>query len=233
MALPGSLRKGKNYIAGARVLRIRYLEFMKQEIFNGDDGLVRAVNSWCTEKVSQHSAKTLFLPTGGTPIPLYKAWEIDNPAFMRGLKLSQLDEVITGPETGVFTRFFKEMLPSLSSQFLDFTKVTEAPDLVILGIGMNGHVAFHEPGYPATLFRGEVVVADEDCDAMKMPRGTKADTFGTGAFNKSKAILLIARGPSKRELMKKLFNDPKADFPAAYLRNHPDFTILMDEAAKP
>jgi glucosamine-6-phosphate deaminase len=116
---------------------------------------------------------------------------------------------------------------------MDFNKVTEAPDLVILGIGMNGHVAFHEPGYPSTLFRGEVIVADEDCDAMKMPRGTKADTFGTGAFLKSKAILLIARGASKKALMQKLFNDPKADFPAAYLREHPDFTILMDEAAKP
>jgi 6-phosphogluconolactonase/glucosamine-6-phosphate isomerase/deaminase len=84
-------------------------------------------------------------------------------------------------------------------------------------------VAFHGPGHPETLFRGEVVVADIDCD----------DTFGTGAFMKSKAILLIARGASKKTLMQSLFNDPKADYPAAYLREHPDFTILMDEAAKP
>jgi glucosamine-6-phosphate deaminase len=206
---------------------------MKSEIFVGDEGLVKAVNSWCSDRVSRYSAKTLFLPTGGTPIPLYKAWQNDPPACLSKLKLSQLDEVITGPETGVFKRFFKDMLPVFSSQFLDFDKVTEAPDLVILGIGMNGHVAFHEPGYPADLFRGEVIVADEDCDAMKMPHGTKADTFGTGAFLKTKAILLLARGASKKALMDKLFNDPKADFPAAYLRNHPDFTILMDEAAKP
>jgi 6-phosphogluconolactonase/glucosamine-6-phosphate isomerase/deaminase len=77
---------------------------------------------------------------------------------------------------------------------------------------MNGHVAFHEPGYPSTLFHGEVIVADEDCDAMKMPRGIKADTFGTGAFLKSKAILLIARGTSKKALMQKLFHDSEGGF---------------------
>jgi glucosamine-6-phosphate deaminase len=206
---------------------------MKKLIFEGDVCLVEAVNSWCADRVKRHSAKTLYLPTGGTPIPLYQAWEKNPPAALKNLRLSQLDEVTTGPETGVFKRFFKDMLPSFSSQFMDFENVTDAPDLVILGIGTNGHVAFHEPGYPADLFRGEVIVADQDCDAMKMPRGTKADTFGTGSFLQSKAILLLARGSSKRELMHKLFHDPKADFPAAYLREHADFTILMDEAADP
>lgn len=206
---------------------------MKAQMFVGDEGLVEAVNEWCENRVAIHSAKTLFLPTGGTPIPIYRAWQNDPPAFLRHLKLCQLDEVVTGPEAGVFKRFFQEMLPRYSAQFLHFEKVTEAPDLVILGIGLNGHVAFHEPGYPADLFRGVVAVADEDCDAMKMPRGTQADTYGTGSFLKSKAILLIARGASKKALMEKMFNDPKADFPAAYLREHSDFTILMDEAARP
>jgi glucosamine-6-phosphate deaminase len=175
----------------------------------------------------------MYLPTGSTPIPLYKAWEAEKPAFLNTLRIGQLDEVITGPETGVFDRFFKESLPSFQKNFVPFAEAKTAPDLVILGIGMNGHVAFHEPGYPADLFRGEVVVADEDCDAMKMPRGTKADTFGTGAFLQSKAVLVLARGASKKSLMDQLFNNPKADFPAAYLRNHKDLTVLMDEAAKP
>ncbi|HXH31944.1 MAG TPA: hypothetical protein VNJ01_14135 [Bacteriovoracaceae bacterium] len=206
---------------------------MNTQIFDGDEGLVQAVNAWVEERANRYTAKTLFLPTGSTPIPLYRSWEHNPPTAVRNLRLCQLDEVITGPETGVFKRFFKEMLPSLSAQFLDFEKVTEAPELVILGIGLNGHVAFHEPGYPADLFRGVVTVADEDCDAMKMPRGTKADTYGTGSFLKSKAILLIARGGSKRNLLKQLLNDPKANFPAAYLREHHDFTILMDLAANP
>jgi 6-phosphogluconolactonase/glucosamine-6-phosphate isomerase/deaminase len=207
---------------------------MQKKVFEGGDaGLVKAVNEWGTQKVSQYNPKTLFLPTGGTPIPLYKAWEQDPPGFLRGLKLSQLDEVITGPETGVFERFFKDSLPTFASQFMNFKEVQGPPDLVILGIGLNGHVAFHEPGYPRNLERGVVVVADEDCDAMKMPHGTKADTYGTGSFMKSKAILLLARGKSKKSLLNTLFNDPNADFPAAYLREHPDFTILMDEDADP
>lgn len=199
----------------------------------GDAGLVQAVNEWCESRKAEYQAKTLALPTGSTPIPLYKAWESQKPAFLKGLALSQLDEVITGPETGVFTRFFKDSLPSFANQFVKFEEAKSVPDLVILGIGMNGHVAFHEPGYPADLFRGVVTVADEDCDAMKMPHGTKADTFGTGCFMQSKAILLLARGKSKKALLKKLFDDPTADFPAAYLRNHRDFTILMDADASP
>jgi 6-phosphogluconolactonase/glucosamine-6-phosphate isomerase/deaminase len=207
---------------------------MQKQIFEGgDQGLVDAVNSWGAKKVSQYNPKTLFLPTGGTPIPLYKAWEQSPPAFLKTLKLSQLDEVITGPETGVFEKFFADSLPTFASQFMNFKEVQGPPDLVILGIGMNGHVAFHEPGYPRTLERGVVVVADEDCDAMKMPHGTKADTFGTGSFLKSKAVLLLARGKSKKALLHRLFNDPKFDVPAAYLREHPDFTILMDQDADP
>ena len=68
---------------------------------------------------------------------------------------------------------------------------------------------------------------------MKMPRGTKADTFGTGCFMQSKAVLLLARGSSKKALLNKLFNDPSADFPATYLRAHRDLTILMDADAQP
>lgn len=200
---------------------------------NGDSGLVEAVNRWCESSKAEYQAKSLALPTGSTPIPLYKSWETEKPAFLQGLRLSQLDEVITGPETGVFARFFKDSLPSFSKQFISFDQATSVPDLVILGIGMNGHVAFHEPGYPADLFRGIVTVADEDCDAMKMPHGTKADTFGTGCFMQSKAVLLLARGKSKKALLQRLFKDASADFPAAYLRDHRDFTILMDEDARP
>jgi glucosamine-6-phosphate deaminase len=207
---------------------------VKAQLFTGgDDGFTQAINRWCESRKAEYGAKSLYLPTGSTPIPLYKAWENEKPAFLQGLALGQLDEVITGPETGVFDRFFKESLPSFAKQFIPFTQAKAAPDLVILGIGMNGHVAFHEPGYPADLFRGVVTVADEDCDAMKMPRGTKADTFGTASFMQSKAILLLARGSSKKSLLDRLFNDPRADFPASYLRTHPDFTILMDESAKP
>ena len=206
---------------------------MKIELFAGDQGLVRAVNQWITNRVDQYQAKSLALPTGGTPVPLYKGWEKDPPACLHGLELSQLDEVVTGPQTGVFEQFFKDSLPSFKNQFRQFNTLTGPFDLVILGIGMNGHVAFHEPGVPREHVRGVVTVADEDCDAMKMPRGTRADTFGTGSFLKSKAILMLARGGSKRELMTKLLNDSTADFPAAYLRNHPDFTILMDADAHP
>ena len=207
---------------------------MKSQIFTGgDDGFVSAINQWCESRKSEYQARSLYLPTGSTPIPLFKSWEKEKPKFLDGLVLGQLDEVITGPETGVFDRFFKEILPSFTKQFVSFADAKTAPDLVILGIGKNGHVAFHEPGYPADLFRGIVTVADEDCDAMKMPHGTKADTFGTASFMQSKAVLLLARGLSKKALLDRLFNDPSADFPATFLRGHKDFTILMDADAKP
>jgi 6-phosphogluconolactonase/glucosamine-6-phosphate isomerase/deaminase len=206
---------------------------MKFLRFSGDDGLVAAVNEWGADRAKKYAAKTLFLPTGGTPVPLYKAWEAQPPAFLKGLQLSQLDEVVSGPLVGVFEKFFADSLPTFSSQFLNFKDVKGPGDLVILGIGQNGHVAFHEPGYPRDWVRGVLTVADEDCDAMKMPHGTKADTFGTGSFIHSKAILLLARGASKKSLLHRMVNDAHADFPAAYLRDHPDFTILVDEAADP
>jgi 6-phosphogluconolactonase/glucosamine-6-phosphate isomerase/deaminase len=186
-------------------------------------------NAWCAEKIAAYQAKRIFLPSGGTPQALYKLWESHHPSFLNGLELTQLDEVITGPKAGCFKSFFKAHLPSYASQFVELEEQEALPDLVVLGIGVNGHVAFHEPHVPKDFFKGIVQLSTSTCE--RLTSGQVFDiqglSYGVGCFMQSKAILLMIHGKEKEMISKEFFENPKADFPAALLKQHSDLTVLV------
>lgn len=188
------------------------------------EDIVKDANEWLGNRVEQYKARSLFLPAGETPKLLYAKWRASPPIYLAGLKLYQVDDVIEGPGKGIFAKFFREELPSL------VVAPPESPkdaDLAILGLGTNGHVAFHEPGLPAEFSFGEVELHADTAERLHLATGTKARTFGVGAFMKSKAVLMIVRGESKRAALKRLLEgDPT--LPAAGLLPHLDFTILTD-----
>jgi glucosamine-6-phosphate deaminase len=105
----------------------------------------------------------------------------------------------------------------------------ERGDLAVLGLGTNGHVAFHEPGIPADFRFGEVKLHDDTAERLHLESGTVGRTYGIGIFNEAKALLLVVRGESKRRALQGLLEgDPNV--PASALRDHPDLTILTDLA---
>ncbi|RYL92212.1 glucosamine-6-phosphate deaminase [Sporolactobacillus sp. Y61] len=112
-------------------------------------------------------------------------------------------------------------------------------DLQLLGIGQNGHIGFNEPGTPHDIGTHVVTLTPSTRAAnaryfsslSEVPE--KAITMGIGTILKSKAILLIASGKAKAEAMKELLSSTKSDekFPASALIQHPNVTIIADEAA--
>lgn len=194
------------------------------EILRVEDGGTVATQAWLENRVKRYDAQSLFLPAGETPKPLYASWRKEAPAYLKGMRLLQVDDVTTGSGKGVFARFFRDELPS-------FTVVPpekeESADLAILGLGTNGHVAFHEPGLPSDFSFGEVELADDTAARLKLEPGTVGITYGVGAFVKAKAILLVVRGEGKREAFERMKKgDPL--IPASGLLSHPDLTILTD-----
>lgn len=111
-------------------------------------------------------------------------------------------------------------------------------DVQILGIGVNGHIGFNEPGTSFTS-RTQIVELDESTrnanvryfDSMdEVP--TKAITMGIESIMESKEIVLLVSGEPKAEAVAHLINgDIKEDFPASILQQHDHVTIIADEAA--
>jgi len=119
-------------------------------------------------------------------------------------------------------------------------KLQEAPiDLVLLGIGANGHLAFNDP--PADLndpLAVKVVTLDDVCrqqqvddecfDAFQdVPR--KAITLTVPSLLRGEVLFCCAPGANKSKAARSVVHDPiSGDCPATALRNHPRCTLYLD-----
>jgi glucosamine-6-phosphate deaminase len=111
-------------------------------------------------------------------------------------------------------------------------------DLQILGIGSNGHIGFNEPG---TKFgaKTHIVTLDESTREAnsryfksmdEVPRF--AVSMGIASIMKSREILLLVSGESKKEAMKQLLcGEVSESFPASILQLHPNVIIIADQQA--
>lgn len=111
-------------------------------------------------------------------------------------------------------------------------------DLLVLGIGHNGHLAFCEPG---TSFNSKTHVVDLTdstrqanseliSDLVEVPK--QAITMGLGTMMKARSIILIASGSDKTAILKQALSGPVTeDLPASVLQTHRDVTVIMDNAA--
>jgi glucosamine-6-phosphate deaminase len=111
-------------------------------------------------------------------------------------------------------------------------------DLQLLGIGVNGHIGFNEPG---TSFHSVTHVEKLTESTRKANMRffnsldevpTQAITMGISTIMKSKKILLLASGKKKATILSQLLNgDVDEQVPASILKTHPDVTIIADKDA--
>lgn len=200
---------------------------MKKIISQDQKEWVLGASTWLEDKVQLYSAKSLYIPAGETPKLLYKDWENRKPRCLSNIKMIQIDDVQDGPRKNLFKNFFQEELPTFAHRIEYFEQGQSQADLGILGLGLNGHVAFHEPGLPANFYSGCVLLQDVTKKNLNLGDKTWGKTYGAGAFACCKALLLIVRGESKKNiLLEAMKKDSK--LPASSLFNHPDLTILCD-----
>lgn len=111
-------------------------------------------------------------------------------------------------------------------------------DLLILGIGENGHIGFNEPGSsPASTTRLIKLVEDTIRTNARFFKNERvvprqALTMGIKTILQAKKILLLASGPQKADAIKKMIEGPiTSGCPASFLKYHPDVTVIVDSAA--
>lgn len=109
-------------------------------------------------------------------------------------------------------------------------------DLMTLGLGVNGHVAFNEPG--ATLAPHAHLAKLADSTKRQHLSGDSIEdlsqgmTLGFADIMSSRRVALLVSGEHKADLVARLMRqDVCTEFPASLLWTHPQAVLLCDRAA--
>lgn len=100
-------------------------------------------------------------------------------------------------------------------------------EVVMLGLGPDGHVASLFPGHPALDVDDRVAVAIHD--SPKPPPQRISLTFG--ALNRTRSVWIVASGESKAEAVAAVLGDETSDLPAARVAGREDTVWFLDVAA--
>ena len=111
-------------------------------------------------------------------------------------------------------------------------------DLQLLGIGVDGHIGFNEPGTPwdSVTHVVELHPSTREVNSRffasidEVP--THAVTMGIKTVMNARSIILMATGKSKAEIIRDMLKGPvTTDVPASILQLHPFVEIYLDEEA--
>jgi len=208
----------------------------------------------------------LGLPTGSTPVGVYR--ELVRMHRDEGLDFSNvvtfnLDEYFgLGPDQlqsyhrWMHEHFFNEInipaenihipdgrvpLDQIETYCRQYESRVEAAggiDLMLLGIGGNGHIGFNEPfSIPKSRTRLCTLdpitrrsAASDFFGEENVP--TLAITMGLGTILEARKILLLALGEHKAAIIREAVErEPTDRVPASILQSHPDATVFTDQAA--
>jgi glucosamine-6-phosphate deaminase len=128
------------------------------------------------------------------------------------------------------------------SQIRDYARRLRAadPQLCLLGIGENGHLAFNDPAEadfhdPADV---KIVTLDSACRLQQFAEGwfasieevpATAITLTIPALLRVPRLILSVPGKRKMQIVKRTFTEPiSTECPATILRTHPDATVYLD-----
>lgn len=208
-------------------------------------------------KSSPHSV--IGLSTGRTTGAMHRLlaqmWQAE-PFDISGITFFEIDEVTGIPADNPWaccTKLRAELLDALGvteDNFLSFPTLSDdfeaagrrfveelerrgGADLIILGMGENGHLGFNQPGTP---FSSGVHLSTMDSDLDRriredcgMDSSVKMGgiTLGLADIMAAGSLVLAVKGESKRHMLHKVVNGPVAEnVPASILQKHANCTVL-------
>lgn len=111
-------------------------------------------------------------------------------------------------------------------------------DLQLLGLGLNGHIGFNEPGESFEKETHCVALSESTMNAnarffsKKGNVPTHAYTMGIKSIMQAKKIIILVNGIEKADIVSKAFwGAVTPQVPASILQMHPDVTLIADSQA--
>ena len=135
---------------------------------------------------------------------------------------------------------FNAMSGSLEDECRKMDKIIfekDGIDLMIVGIGMNGHIGFNEPGVSFDNYSHVIDLDDTTLSvgqkyfktAVSLQKGI---TIGLRHLQESKKVLLLANGVKKAEVIKKTVEgEIISSLPASIMQKHSNGFVMIDEEA--
>jgi len=219
--------------------------------------LSRTASELVLKAIRRKRELTLGLPTGNTPLGMYeelvrsyRGQRID----FSGITTFNLDEYLglqrNDPHSYRFymqRHFFDHVnvaprnvhIPEEAGSYEEKIREAGGIDLLVVGIGRNGHIAFNEPGSSFASRTREVMLAPEtianaETHFQGAPVPPRAITMGIGTILESRCIVLLAAGASKADIVRRALNGPVSEsVPASALQMHQNVIAILDEEANP
>jgi len=233
---------------------------MQVKVFEDYASLSAAVADEIIEMVKRDPTATLCMASGDSPKgTCEKAVERANREKVNFSRLHfvGLDEWLGIPPTNTgscayfFNTFFLEPLSFRPASVRLFDALAANPqqeckkmdehifqngpiDLMIVGIGMNGHIGFNEPGisfdlysHIAELDKTTTTVGQKYFDGgAKLKQGI---TIGLKHLMGARKLILLANGKKKASVIQKAVEGKVSnDFPATIIQLHPNCTVMID-----
>jgi glucosamine-6-phosphate deaminase len=114
------------------------------------------------------------------------------------------------------------------------------PQLCLLGIGENGHLAFNDPGVASFTdpLDAKIVDLDAECRLQQAAEGwfasvddvaQSAITLTIPALFRVPKLIVSVPGTRKAKIVRRALSEPiSTECPATILRTHPDVTLYLD-----
>lgn len=203
--------------------------------------------------------RNVMLAAGNTPLELYRLLGVRTPS-LANLNVFTLDEYVGVPPdeprncANLLRRIAVEPWGVPRAQYFTVSsletdalasvqsherRITEAGglDVIVLGLGQNGHLGFNEPGSAE-----DSVARVLDLDAVSIEANrkwfsgdyapTRGVTVGMKTILGARRVLVMAYGPHKSDAVDSMLNGPRSEqCPASLLQGHADVTIFLDPAA--
>jgi len=226
---------------------------MQMHIATDYDGMSEQAARTVAEAIHVKPHLVLCLPSGNTPKGMYR--ELIRMHRLDHLDFSKVKFFLLDEYWGLPADHPQSFRAFLWRVFLNYVNVHPANvylpketydetiqraggiDLLICGIGVNGHIAFNEPGSALDSCTRIVGLVDSTIELMKtsfspheLPH--QAITMGLGTILEARRIVLLVSGSHKAQILTRaLIREITTHVPASVLRLHSNLTVIADEEA--
>jgi len=166
----------------------------------------------------------------------YKGLPIDHPSSFAQFLNKNLFSKVAIPSKNI--NYINGANPDIAS-YIAKLKNSGGADIIMLGVGIDGHLAFNEPPLYSNFDgrMGEVkltpsTISVNKPDYPEIETNPFAYSMGMADIFEGKNLFFLARGNKKADIVAKSLQGPiTPDVPASMLQNHPNVTIILDQPA--